>query len=84
MTKENIEIINKIKFELEKIKPKLAIDGGSIEFINFKDGIVKVRLLGECATCEIADITMKHAVEATLIRKIPAVKKVINVKLNII
>lgn len=84
MNNKNIKIINKIKLELNKIRPKLAQDGGDIEFINFNNGVVKVRLLGECATCSIAHLTMEHAVEATLKRKIPEITKVINVNLKMI
>ena len=37
MNKEYYETVDKIKFELEKIRPKLIKDGGNIEFINFKN-----------------------------------------------
>ena len=42
MNKEYYETVDKIKFELEKIRPKLIKDGGNIEFINFKNGILKI------------------------------------------
>ena len=35
MNKEYYETVEKIKFELEKIRPKLIMDGGNIEFINY-------------------------------------------------
>ena len=75
MNKEYYETVDKIKFELEKIRPKLIMDGGNIEFINYKDGILKVRFLGECAHCELSHITLKYAIEKTLIEKIPEIKK---------
>ena len=53
MSKEYYETISKIKIELEKIRPKLIMDGGDIEFVNFKDGILKLRFKGECAHCEL-------------------------------
>ena len=56
MSKEYYETISKIKIELEKIRPKLIMDGGDIEFINFKDGILKLRFKGECAHCELSYI----------------------------
>ena len=37
LNKEYYETVDKIKFELEKIRPKLIKDGGNIEFINFKN-----------------------------------------------
>lgn len=84
MTNNNFFIETKIKRELDKIRPKLALDGGNIEFINFNDGILKVRMLGECAHCSLAEMTLKYAIEDTIKQKIPEVKKVLNVKLNLI
>lgn len=69
MSKEYYETISKIKIELEKIRPKLIMDGGDIEFVNFKDGILKLRFKGECAHCELSHITMKFAIEKKNIRK---------------
>lgn len=69
MNKEYYETIDKIKFELDKIRPKLIKDGGNIEFINYKNGILKIRFLGECAHCELSHITLKYAIEKTIIEK---------------
>ena len=49
MDKKYYDTVDKIKLELEKIRPKLIADDGNIEFINYKDGILKIRFLGECA-----------------------------------
>ena len=84
LNKEHYETIDKIKFELEKIRPKLIEDGGNIEFINYKDGILKVRFLGECAHCELSHITLKYAIEKKIKEKIPEVEKVLEVKMSIV
>lgn len=84
MSKEYYETISKIKIELEKIRPKLIMDGGDIEFINFKDGILKLRFKGECAHCELSHITMKFAIEKNILEKIPEVKRVTEVKMSVI
>ena len=84
MSKEYYETISKIKIELEKIRPKLIMDGGDIEFINFKDGILKLRFKGECAHWELSHITMKFAIEKNILEKIPEVKKVTEVKMSVI
>lgn len=83
MSKEYYETISKIKIELEKIRPKLIMDGGDIEFVNFKDGILKLRFKGECAHCELSHITMKFAIEKNILEKIPEVKKVTEVKMSV-
>ena len=84
MSKEYYETISKIKIELEKIRPKLIMDGGDIEFVNFKDGILKLRFKGECAHCELSHITMKFAIEKNILEKITEVKKVTEVKMSVI
>ena len=84
MSKEYYETISKIKIELEKIRPKLIMDGGDIEFVNFKDGILKLRFKGECEHCELSHITMKFAIEKNILEKIPEVKKVTEVKMSVI
>ena len=84
MSKEYYETISKIKIELDKIRPKLIMDGGDIEFINFKDGILKLRFKGECAHCELSHITMKYAIEKNILEKIPELKKVTEVKMSVI
>ena len=84
MSKEYYETICKIKIELEKIRPKLIMDGGDIEFVNFKDGILKLRFKGECAHCELSHITMKFVIEKNILEKIPEVKKVTEVKMSVI
>ena len=81
---EEGKIIEKIHSELEKIRPKLKLDNGDIEFINFKNGILKIRFLGACATCEFSNVTLKFAIEDTLKRKIPEIEKVIQVKASLV
>lgn len=72
------EIIKKIKDEIaEKVRPALVMDGGNIEFVEFKDGILKVKLLGHCHGCPMAGITLKNAVCEVLQDSIPEIKEVI-------
>jgi Fe-S cluster biogenesis protein NfuA len=73
----NIE--DKIKDILYKIKPFLNNDGGDVEFIKYEDGIVYVRLLGNCANCEMADVTLTDMVESSLTFEIPEVTRVVNI-----
>lgn len=62
-----------------EISPMLAQHGGSIEFVEFSDGVVKVKLVGACATCEHAQATLKNLVEQILKEKFKEVKSVENV-----
>ncbi len=73
------EIINKIKNIIEELKPFLISDGGSLEFIDYKDGIVYVKLGGACQGCAFLDITLKDGIEQMIMNEIPEVKEVRNI-----
>jgi Fe-S cluster biogenesis protein NfuA len=67
----------KIKKVIEdEINPMLLADGGSVELSEFKDGVVKVKLQGACATCPYSVMTLQNLVEEKLKEKVKEVKKV--------
>ena len=66
----------KIKEALDQIRPFLQRDGGDIEFVEYTDGIVKVRLQGHCAGCPGAQMTIKGVVERILTESYPEIKGV--------
>jgi len=39
----------KVQTALDKIRPSLQADGGDIELVDVKNGVVSVRLVGHCA-----------------------------------
>lgn len=59
-----------------EIKPMLAMHLGSLEYISFTDGIVKIRFQGTCVGCPLAQLTLKAGIEETLKSRIRAVKSV--------
>lgn len=68
---------DKILEVLDQVRPALQADGGDVEFIDFNDGIVTVRLQGACGSCPMATMTLKHGIEARLKEVIPEVKEVV-------
>lgn len=81
MSKE--ETIKEIKkYITEKIRPALVMDGGNIEFVDYNDGIVQVKLLGACHGCPMAGITLKNAVEGILKEYVPEIEKVVALDFN--
>ncbi len=68
-----MEIEVQIKTILNKIRPYLQQDGGDVEFVEFKDGIVYVKMLGACIGCSSIDITVKDGIEALLLEDVPGV-----------
>lgn len=74
---DNIEL--RIRAIIDKVRPFLINDGGNLEFVEFKDGVVYVRLLGACEDCPMLDITLKDGIEEIIINEIPEVKEVKNI-----
>ncbi|MBQ9318068.1 MAG: NifU family protein [Bacilli bacterium] len=72
--------IDKIKDIINKLKPFLISEGGNIEFIDYKDNIVYIKMMGACANCEMLDVTLKEGIEASIKSEIPEVKEIINVE----
>ncbi len=67
-------IVEKIKaveqvFDQE-IKPKLNLDGGSIELVDISGNKISVKLLGMCGGCPSASLTIKNFVEKILREKL--------------
>ena len=69
----------KIEAALDKIRPALQADGGDVEFISVKDGVVQLKLKGACGGCPMAQMTIKHGIEKILKERIPEVKEVVAV-----
>ena len=74
-----LDIINKIKESLDTIRPYLYMDGGDVEFVDYKDKIVYVKLTGACQACLFSDDTIKNGLYETLKSEIPEIEGVINV-----
>ena len=77
MNEENVE--EKIITLIDKLRPFLVSDGGNLEFVEYKDNIVYVRMGGACAHCAMLDYTLKEGVEAAIMEEVPSVKGVVNI-----
>ena len=65
----------------EKVRPVLRAHGGEISVDHLEDGVLYVKLLGQCAGCPSADLTNETIVEAELTAALPdLVRKVVAVQ----
>lgn len=68
--------MEKVQEIIDKIRPSLQADGGDVELVDYKDGIVTVRLKGACAGCPMSQMTLKNGIEKMLMEHLPEVKAV--------
>ena len=55
----------------EKVRPALRAHGGEIQIDHLEDGVLYVKLLGQCAGRPSADLTNETLVEAELVQALP-------------
>jgi NifU-like protein len=66
-----VEKIKAIEHVLEEeVRPKLNLDGGSVELVDLAGTTVKVRLIGMCSGCAGAQGTLKNFIEKVIQEKV--------------
>ena len=70
---------DKVQSVLDNIRPSLRADGGDIELVDVKDGVVSVKLKGACAGCPMSTMTLKNGIERILKQELSDIKEVIAV-----
>ena len=75
---ESIE--KRVQKALDEIRPRIQADGGDVELVAVEKQTVKVRLVGHCAGCPMAAMTLKQGVEALIKQRVPEILKVEAVK----
>ena len=70
----------KVEEILNNIRPSLQADGGDVELVDVKEGVVSLKLTGACAGCPMSAMTLKNGIERTLKQEIPDLKEVIAVE----
>ena len=69
----------KIQIAIDRVRPALQADGGDVELVEVKDGVVSVRLTGACGGCPMASMTLKNGIERVIREEVPEVKEVVAV-----
>ena len=69
MAKISREVVEEV---LDEIRPALQADGGNVELLEIsEDGVVKLDMVGACAGCPMAALTLKAGIERILFERIP-------------
>ena len=69
----------KVEAALKRVRPALLADGGDVQLVDVKDGVVKLKLTGACGGCPMATMTLKGGIERVLKQQVPEVKEVVAV-----
>ena len=68
------DIVKNIKWVLEKkVAPAVAQHDGKIEYISFKEGVLKLLMAGSCSGCAMYKQTLQQGVENILKHYVPEV-----------
>ncbi len=66
-------MFDKVNDVLDTIRPALMADGGNVQLIEVKDGVVKLQLQGACHGCPMSQMTLKMGIERELKRQLPEI-----------
>lgn len=61
----------------ERVRPDLSLHGGNIRIEKLEDGVLHVRMLGQCSGCPSAELTMENLVDTELKEAFPELKQVV-------
>ncbi len=62
----------------ERINPAVAAHGGQIDLLNVEDETIYIHMGGGCQGCGMANVTLKHGIEAMVQEVFPEIKQVID------
>jgi len=70
------DLKERVEKSLDTIRPALMADGGNVELVDVENGIVKVKLMGNCGSCPSSTMTLKMGIERAIMENIPEVVSV--------
>lgn len=63
INEDDDEIVQMIKELLDtRIRPTVQEDGGDVLFVDFKDGVLRLKMQGSCSSCPSSIVTLKNGV----------------------
>ncbi len=61
----------------EEVRPYLEQHYGNVELVSVYDGVVRIRLTGQCKNCPSAKLTAENVIEAALKRNLEDIREVV-------
>jgi Fe-S cluster biogenesis protein NfuA len=73
------EIRTKVQQLIENaINPAISGHGGFVDLVDVKEGVVYLAMGGGCQGCGMADVTLRHGIEALLRDEVPEITEVVD------
>ncbi|MCL2173534.1 MAG: NifU family protein [Nitrososphaerota archaeon] len=73
---DELVIKKRVQAALDDIRPQIQGDGGDVELVAIEENVVKVRLVGHCVGCPMAQLTLKNGIEAHIKACVPEIQRV--------
>lgn len=61
----------------ELVRPALRAHGGDVAFVSLEGGVLRLKMLGQCAGCPAAAMTNETIIEGQLLPLLPELEKVV-------
>ncbi len=58
------------------LRPSIQADGGDVEVVEVKDGVVTIRFSGACIACPSKGNTMRHGLLKAIQERVPGIHDV--------
>jgi Fe-S cluster biogenesis protein NfuA len=68
-----LDIETRVRQALDKVRPMLRAHGGNVELLGVADGVVRLRMAGNCNGCASSAATLKLSIEQAIYDKAPDV-----------
>lgn len=70
-------MIKKIEHVLEQyVRPQLAEHYGNVKVLSFQEGVLKIKMQGQCSNCPSAKFTVEGIIEKEVKKHVPEVETV--------
>lgn len=71
-------MINELEDVIDKkVRPYLKDHNGDVKLISFQDGVLRVKLLGNCGNCPLSRITLEDVISKELKQNFECIKNVV-------
>ena len=72
-----MSLLERVEEALNTLRPYLEADGGNVSIEEITpDNVVRLRLLGSCASCAMSIMTFKAGLEQAIQKAVPEIKAV--------